>query len=247
MKKTIGNFAHSASFSPFSTTYTTPGTQTISIPAGATSVVIECIGAGSSGVPEKTGTYGGNGGDYAKTTISSLSGYSALYISVPAATAANTPGASAFVKRDNSTGTTLCRGYGGGPGSGSQSLYNGSLGDVIHYGGEGANSNGGGGAGAAVRVAGEAGARRLHLVVEVEQLVGDQEGGEGQHVGVGAGDAGVGQLAQAAADVIGQLPESRLLPDLAGDGIFAAAEEDIDMRHGELPLQHRVEPLDRSL
>ena len=147
MKKTIGNFAHSASFSPFSTTYTTPGTQTISIPAGATSVVIECIGAGSSGVPEKTGTYGGNGGDYAKTTISSLSGYSALYISVPAATAANTPGASAFVKRDNSTGTTLCRGYGGGPGSGSQSLYNGSLGDVIHYGGEGANSNGGGGAG----------------------------------------------------------------------------------------------------
>jgi hypothetical protein len=138
-------------FVPFSTTYTTPGTQTVSVPSGATSVVIEGYGGGAGG--DSNLDLAGGGGAYSKTTLASLTGVTALYLSVPAASIgdAGTTGGDAFVKQNTSSGTTLMLAKGGGT---DGTRYHGGAatsgtGDTKFSGGNGSQGNGaesGGGA-----------------------------------------------------------------------------------------------------
>lgn len=134
----VGN----AAFTPYSTEYTTPGTQTVSVPAGATSVTIECIGAGA-GAYWNNGAIrsGGGGGGYAKATSYSVSGLSAIYLSIPGAAATGTSGGDAFAKANSSGGTTICLAKGGGVGTYSVGGSGGyavcETGDVKRNGGAG--------------------------------------------------------------------------------------------------------------
>ncbi|CAB4154156.1 hypothetical protein UFOVP630_29 [uncultured Caudovirales phage] len=61
--------------SPVETLYSTPGTYVYTVPAGVTSLVVECIGAGGAGgsmnrtITSNYGVGGGGGGAYASSTL----------------------------------------------------------------------------------------------------------------------------------------------------------------------------------
>ena len=133
----LNPFAVSSAFTPFSTEYTTPGTQTVSIPAGATTFDVECIAAGGGGT-SGAGLSGGSGGGYAKKSGYSVAGLTGVFISVPNTTAVNSDGASCFSKENSSGGTDIIRATGGA----------GSVGDTLRTGGSAtaAGASGGGGA-----------------------------------------------------------------------------------------------------
>ena len=151
-----------AAFVPYSTEYTTPGTSTISIPAGATTVTIECIGSGARGdVNSGVRGAGGGGSAYAKKNTYSLSGLTGIYISVSAINTTEEGAAlDSFAKENSSGGTTICLAAGapGAVADGSTPLGGtaaSSTGDVKYSGGSGASvhssdevaSGGGGSAG----------------------------------------------------------------------------------------------------
>ena len=157
IQQLLASLASASGFSPFSAEYTTPGTQTVSIPAGATAVTIECIGGGA-GAFWNSGTIraGGGGGAYSKTNSYSVSGLSALYLGVPASADSYVSGSLALVKANTSGGAVLCLAMGGSVGTASVGGAGGSsaagTGDLKYQGGTGyyALSNapaGGGGAG----------------------------------------------------------------------------------------------------
>lgn len=140
-----------ATFAGYSTEYTTPGTQTISIPAGASTVTVECIAGGASG--SRNGGPGGNapgggGGEYAQKTTYSVAGLTGIYISVPASVAgvsssatAGNAGSDCFAKENSSGGTDICRAKGAPatatPGFGAKTGAGGSggTGDILRSGG----------------------------------------------------------------------------------------------------------------
>lgn len=131
-------------FVGFSTSYTTTGSQTVPIPAGATQAVIEGYGAGSFGYQYNSSGYGGGGANYARTTAS-LAGLTGLYITVPVAGTGQV-GPSA-IARANSSGGTILMQAGGGVYGASASVSN--VGDVSYNGGRGYGATNGGGGGAA--------------------------------------------------------------------------------------------------
>lgn len=126
----------SAAFSGYSTTYDsgTTSTTTISVPAGATGLVIETIGKGgaaylNSGVEAR----GGGGGAYSIKTIASLSGYTGIYLDLS--------GADAVAKQNSSGGSTVCLAKGGAAGVAGTSGQGGQsasgTGDTKYSGGDG--------------------------------------------------------------------------------------------------------------
>ncbi len=146
-------------FNSFSTAYTTPGAQTVAIPAGATKVTVEAIGAG--GGASFSGTFlGGGGGAYAKKTAYSVSGLTAVYIVVPTSASAGISGASAVARENNSSGTVICSAQGGNWNR-TGGTTAGSVGDVLRAGGAGATdggatyTSGGGGAAGPVSAGGD--------------------------------------------------------------------------------------------
>ncbi len=143
--------AGGSSFEAFSTDYTATGGQTIAIPAGAVAVTIEVIAAGAGGNSGNNGG-GGGGGGYAKRNTYSVAGLTGIYIYVPPSVAASTSGAAAYARENASGGTVICSANGGGPGSGASAGSGGAgtVGDVLHTGGNGdIYGTGGGGGGAA--------------------------------------------------------------------------------------------------
>ena len=152
----IGFGAGDESFSPYSTDYAggsvgasgnTSVAVTVSVPAGATAVIIECIGGGAGNLNYKGAVRAGGGGAYSKKTISSLVGYTAIYVSPGAAGSPEWDGAASLAKQNTSGGTLLCdaKGSSGRVGGGSAT----GTGDTKYSGGSGGNSAGLGGGGAA--------------------------------------------------------------------------------------------------
>lgn len=127
---------------------TTTGAGTWTVPAGVTSIVVECWGGGRGGQRGSLGGggggNGGNGGDYAKKTLTVTPGASINY-SVAASGAAGSTSTANGVSHDtwfSSTATVQARGG---------DRVNTSVGDVIYVGGDGgarSASAGGGGGGA---------------------------------------------------------------------------------------------------
>lgn len=131
-------------FSPFSTEYTTAQSTTVSKPAGATQVIIECIGGGGNGSSSKA-TGGGGGGAYSKITVALDGTYTGVWLQVGIA------GGQSQIRKNSSLGTDLCKALAGADGSqGGQGGQSASgLGDVKFSGGNGASGNPRGGGGAA--------------------------------------------------------------------------------------------------
>lgn len=154
--RTIGFFN---TFSPYSTEYI-PGTYTISIPVGAATVTIECLGAGAPGWNDggdPSLEVGGGGAAYSKRITYSVAGLSAIYLVVATPSSDNTLRVDTYAKENNSSGTTICLAAGGGDGTGTYKNQTGGkstscIGDVKNSGGNGsANASAslvaGGGAG----------------------------------------------------------------------------------------------------
>ena len=137
-------------------TYTTPGRDTLSIPADATQLVIECWGYGGAGSDitswSSGGVAGGGGGGYSKTTMTNTADFAGK-------TADITVGASTYIAATlvNINSVDVCKAVKGGdgsgatPGSGAATTY--AIGDVKYAGGNGGNRaidlySGGGGEGA---------------------------------------------------------------------------------------------------
>lgn len=136
-------------------TYTTSGNTTLTIPSGATNLIIECWGAGGNGgegSSSYTGYGGGGGGAYSKTTIATPT---AGTYDITVGYGVNYPSSNGDTIVKLST-TVLCKAQGGvgynttTGGDGGSSFY--GVGDVKYSGGKGANGGatygGGGGEGA---------------------------------------------------------------------------------------------------
>lgn len=124
-------------FAPTVELITTTGSGTWNKPAGVTSVIVECWGGGGGGGND-TGTPdggGGGGGQYAKKTITYASGAQSIGYSVAASAAAGSNG------NDTTWDTNVVVAKGGTAGTSAgeagDGYASGSVGDVIHYGGNG--------------------------------------------------------------------------------------------------------------
>jgi len=176
----IGFGAGASGFVGYATEYTTPGTETIAKPLGATSVTIECIGAGGLGTAGGKGG-GGGGGAYSKRLAYSVTGLSDVYLVIPASNAG-----AAQAKENTSGGTVICSANGGADGSaGNNGGSTGGTGDTKYAGGIGTGGGGGGGAagpsGAGSNAAGNAGGSS-----------GGSPGGNGGNSGVAGSSYGGG-------------------------------------------------------
>ena len=133
----IGGLAlPNSGFVGYSTIYDSgsTSTSTISIPAGASGVVIENIGKGGAGYSNSgVEAQGGGGGAYSLKTLASLAGYTGIYLDLS--------GADAVAKQNSSGGTTVClakagaNGVAGTPGQGGQAAS--GVGDTKYSGGDG--------------------------------------------------------------------------------------------------------------
>jgi len=147
-------------------TFSTPGTTTWTVPAGVTSAVFEAWGGGGAGGwtnVSSSGAGGGAGGQYAKTTLTGLTPSDVYTVVVAAVATATTStvadGNDSSVTAPSSSTVVLAKGGGGGQGccgtlpNGGSGSNSGSVGDLINPGGNGAGgsttvatSGGGGGA-----------------------------------------------------------------------------------------------------
>ncbi|MCB0785694.1 MAG: hypothetical protein KDC02_16000, partial [Flavobacteriales bacterium] len=131
------------------TTYSTSGSYTFTVPAGVTSVTVECWGGGGNGGNRTSNgtTGGGGGGAYARSVISVVPG-STYDVRVGTGGSATLNGADSWfinntailAKGGASVGNNISNGAAGGSGAAS-------IGDVTYSGGNGANSGGTGGGG----------------------------------------------------------------------------------------------------
>jgi len=141
-------------------TFTASGSYTV--PAGVTSLIIECWGAGGGGSTRTSdGTFtggGGGGGAYARSTITVTPGNAYNFIVGTGGAASSNGGNSSF----NATSVVAAGGRGGTNNSataGSGGSTASSTGTLLYAGGNGANgtaSSGGGGGGAGSNGAGGA-------------------------------------------------------------------------------------------
>jgi hypothetical protein len=143
-------------------TYQYTSSGTFNVPAGVTSIIVECWGAGGAGGGTTTnnarGGGGGAGGAYARSLITVIPGNN-YTVTVGTATAgAQSAGATGGPSWFGTAGTIYAQGGAGGaaPNGGTANGGMGSsassLGDVVYAGGNGANGttalSGGGGGGA---------------------------------------------------------------------------------------------------
>lgn len=139
----VGDFVLGGTgFIGFSTTYTTVGSQSVAIPAGASQVVIQGYGAGGGSGTLNGATVGGNGGSYAKATLS-LPGLTALYLTIPAG-AIGAAGSPATVQSNGSGGPTVMSAAGGNRNAVANAA---SVGDLVYAGGLGSGNGQGAGYG----------------------------------------------------------------------------------------------------
>lgn len=147
-----------STFVGYSTAYTTPGTDTIAIPVGATTATVECYAAGGGGRQDGltiTHKSGGGGGAYARKNTHPVAGLTAIYISVPDTVGAETTGQDCFARENTSGGAVICLAKGGAAGVAAGTAAGGSatssVGDVKFRGGQSQatsnDSSGGGGGG----------------------------------------------------------------------------------------------------
>jgi hypothetical protein len=141
-------------------TFTTNGTFTV--PAGVTSIIVECWGGGGAGGGTTTDTrYGGGGGAggaYARRTLSVSPGNTFTVTVGGTAAGATTAGINGNPSWFGTTGTVYAQGGAGGAAPNNTTVAGGtgssasSIGDVVFAGGNGADGNttrsGGGGGGA---------------------------------------------------------------------------------------------------
>ena len=138
------------------------GSGTFTVPAGVTSLIVECWGAGGAGggttANWQYGGGGGAGGAYAKKLVSVVPG-NTYTVTVGGTTAGSTgAGSQGSPSWFGTTGTVYAEGGAGGAAPNGGTAAGGvgsaasSIGDVVYAGGNGANGNsalsGGGGGGA---------------------------------------------------------------------------------------------------
>lgn len=129
----------SPAFEGYTTDYTTPGTQTVSVPPGASGLIIELVGRGADGFSGEDDRSGG-GGSFTRTGAISFFGLTSVYLDIPASAG----GSFVTARANDSSGTILGRAQSGSlnnPGE-PQSGYGG----ISYRGGPGANYERGGGA-----------------------------------------------------------------------------------------------------
>lgn len=194
-----------AGFAAYFTEYTTAGTQTIPVPAGATGVIIECIGGGGgsrSAIGTKAGDVnpGGGGGAYSKTTLSSLVGYTDIYISVGAGGTYTNNGSDSFAKQNTSGGTTVCLAKGGDANTNGGAAGSGT-GDLKYSGGRGGTGGVGPtfGGGGAASSAGDGGNTSTSTGGTSSGSPGGSGGNSGQAGNVYGGGCGFGNSANSGA------------------------------------------------
>lgn len=141
--RTVGS---GGAFESYSTDYTTAGGQTISIPAGASTVTIVCIGGGGGSsyfYDDHDHFQGGGGGAYSAKNTYSVSGLSGIYIYVgaagPAVHSLANAGGDSYAKENSSGGTTICFAQGGQSGTTGGNAASGT-GDVKYSGGNGVDA-----------------------------------------------------------------------------------------------------------
>ena len=141
-------------------TYTTSGTFTV--PAGITSIIVECYGAGGAGGGTASnymnGGGGGAGGAYAKKTLTVVPGTNYTVTVGGVTTGTTSAGSNGAPSWFGTTGTVYAEGGAGGAApnggiaAGGTGSATSSIGDVVYPGGDGADGNstlsGGGGGGA---------------------------------------------------------------------------------------------------
>ena len=150
----LDNFQVQATFPTSPTSFTTPGTSTFLVPAGVTSLTVECWGGGGGGSTiTSTGRRGGGGGGgaYASSVIAVTPGNSYSVVVGSGGSASSNGGNSTF----NSNAVIAAGGSGGTDNSstgGSGGTTANSTGTTKYAGGDGADGggtySGGGGGGA---------------------------------------------------------------------------------------------------
>lgn len=115
--------------------YTTAGFYTFNVPAGVSSVMVECLGGGGSGGGTSFAASGGGGGDYAKKNS---------YTVTPSGTLAVTVGGAGG---DSYVGDASICGAAGGQTPGLVGFPITTVGDVTHTGGAGGSGSGKGSVG----------------------------------------------------------------------------------------------------
>ncbi|MBL4745848.1 MAG: CxxxxCH/CxxCH domain-containing protein [Flavobacteriaceae bacterium] len=151
-----------SSYSQTTITITDPNTTSVTIPAGASSIIVEVWGAGGAGgSTSKTPGGGGGGGAYSR----SISGFSSGTFPIQIGAGAPTPAKNASGTAGGNTwfinsGTIYAEGGSGGTGAGGAggSAGNGVGNDLTLSGGDGIGSGGDGGNGANGGVGGTGGA-----------------------------------------------------------------------------------------
>jgi len=138
-------------YTPSSNTYTTPGTGSVSVPAGATYVVAEVIAGGNAGLgvaSYPSGGIGGGGGAYSKSNPMPLVGISTIWYDVGDGGATNGAlGTDSVVRYTNSGGTILALAAAGAS-TGAGGLASSGTGALKNNGGDGlVEVRSGGGAG----------------------------------------------------------------------------------------------------
>jgi len=125
-------------------TYSTPGSNSVNIPAGYGTLIMECYGGGGAGAGITSGFASqgaGAGGQYSKTTITGITAGQAVN-SVVAATRVGTTGNASDGNESTVTVNSVlkCRAMGGqsaiGTGGGAGSTTSG-VGDIVRKGGNG--------------------------------------------------------------------------------------------------------------
>ena len=136
------NATSAVAFAAYNETYTA-GTYTVS-KTGASTVTIECYGAGANG----TAGGGGGGGAYAIKSSYSVASITNVYLNVPSSAATNS-----YVKTENDSGTIIASAQSGQGGNGGCYIGGAAcVGDTTRFGGTGGGANGetsGGGGGCA--------------------------------------------------------------------------------------------------
>lgn len=137
--------------------FTTPGTSSFIVPAGVTSIVIDCIGGGGKGGNAIGGIFsspayagGGAGGSYAKKTISTIPGTVYCVVVANSQNSYNnisgSTGYPSFVTQSNTVLVYAEGGQGGGHVNNQKTVKYGkygagstanSIGDVLYRGGDG--------------------------------------------------------------------------------------------------------------
>jgi hypothetical protein len=192
----IGIFGFSIHAQQTTETFTTPGSDTFTVPVGVSQITVEAWGAGGRGGSRVSGnnqSYGGGGGGaYSISTIVVSAGDEINY-TVGAGSTSPSPGGNSEAFLNTST-TAFLRAVGGesvpnNSSTGANGGLTGNIGDISYIGGNGADaigSNGGGGGSSAGSTA------NGNNATDFNGAAAPFEGGNGGNGIQGAGDGSPG-------------------------------------------------------